>query len=297
MSEFKFPAVLTEVDGFSTVTAFNANSIDPIHVADSHHPFWNEILQGLRDGDPTVWDRFDVAGGIMRTFKQITDRISWDGETVLWDGDPVHDVLANQLARAIKDNDSQTYTALAKFWEKLATNPDPHSREQAYNWLASHDFQITLEGDVVGYKGLYKQSEGDFVSTATSRTEGKPSGYVNGVPIPERVQIPQKIGDVVSMPRGEVEHNPRLTCSRGLHVGDWTYAKTYGNAVVEVTFNPRAIVSVPTDAGGRKLRVHEYTLHREVDAETFAPANKVLHSDTEVAESWGGDVGYDPDDF
>ena len=103
MTEFKFPAVLTEVDGFSTVTAFDVTADNPIHVADSHHPFWNEILQGLRDGDPTVWDRFDVQGGIMRTFKQITDRISWDGETVLWDGDPVHDVLATEFFDAFEN--------------------------------------------------------------------------------------------------------------------------------------------------------------------------------------------------
>lgn len=295
MTQFKFPAVLTEVDGFSTVTAFNADSVDPIHVADSHHPFWNEILEGLRTGDPTVWDRFDVAGGIMRTFKQITDRVSWDGETVLWDGDPVHDVLANQLARAIRDNDSQTYLALAKFWEKLASNPDEHSREQAYNWLASHDFQITADGDVVGYKGLYKD-DNLYRSTAVSRVEGKPSGYVNGRPAPARQAITQSLGDVVTMPRGEVEHNPRLTCSRGLHVGDWSYAKSYGNAVVEVLVNPRDIVSVPTDAGGRKVRVCKYTLSREVEAATFAPSNKVLHSDDEVAE-WNGDVGYDPYDY
>ena len=296
MSEFKFPAVLTNVDGFSTVTAFRPDSVEAIYSADSFHPFWKEILAGLRSGDPAVWDRFDIAGGMMKSFQQVTDRVAWDGENVLWDGDPVHDVLAKQLARALKSGDSDTYTALAKFWEKLASNPSDHSREQAYNWLASHDFQITLEGDVVGYKGVSKSYDSVdgaevFHSTAQSRVKGKPSGYVNGKPIPENSRIPQAVGDVVTMPRSEVEHNPALTCSRGLHVGDYTYARGYGNTVLEVLVNPADIVSVPTDAGGRKVRVHRYTINRVVDKETFNPAKTVLHNEDEVAESWS-DVGY-----
>lgn len=291
MAEFKFPAVQTDVDGFSTVTAFRPDAADAIYTADSFHPFWKEIIAGLRSGDPTVWDRFDVAGGIMRSFKQVTDRVAWDGENVLWDGDPVHDVLANQLARALKGGDSDTYTALAKFWEKLASNPDEHSREQAYQWLASHDFQITLDGDVVGYKGVYEWENGGYKSTAQSRVADKPSGYVNGVAIPAMSFIPQAVGDVVTMPRGEVEHNPNLTCSRGLHVGDYSYARGYGNTVFEVLVNPADIVSVPTDAGGRKVRVWRYTINRVVDKSTFAPAKSVLHNENEVSESWN-DVGY-----
>jgi hypothetical protein len=294
-TEFKFPAVLTDVDGFSTVTAFREESRDSIYSADSFHPHWNAILGGLRTGDPRVWDLFDVAGGVMRSFQQVTDRVAWDGHDVLWDGDPVHDVLAKQLSRALKGGDSDTYTALAKFWEKLASNPDEHSREQAYNWLASHDFQITLDGDVVGYKGVNNagwNGEEVYVSTAASGVSGKPSGYVNGVPVPERSAIPQVVGDVVTMPRAEVEHNPNLTCSRGLHVGDYTYARGYGDTVLEVLVNPADIVSVPTDAGGRKVRVWRYTISRVVDKSTFEPAKTVLHNENEVANSWSGDVGY-----
>lgn len=296
MTEFKYPAVVTEVDGFSTVTAFRPDHVEAIYSADSYHPFWTEIIAGLKSGDPSVWDRFDVAGGIMRSFQQVTDRVAWDGESVLWDGDPVHDVLANQLARALKAGDSDTYLALARFWEKLASNPDDHSREQAYDWLASHDFQITLDGDVVGYKGVNKSYDATdgvevFRSTASSYETGKPSGYVNGKPIAARSTIPQAVGDVVTMPRGEVEHNPSLTCSRGLHVGDYSYARGYGNTVLEVVVNPADIVSVPTDAGGRKVRVWRYTIARVVDKETFAPAKTVLHDENDVTESWTN-VGY-----
>ena len=295
MSEFKFPAVLTEVDGFSTVTAYRRDAVDPIHTADSFHPFWNDILSGLRNGDPNVWDKFDVAGGIMRSFRQVTDRVSWDGETVLFDGDPINSVLANQLARALKAGDSDTYLALARFWEKLASNPDPHSREQAYNWLAQHDFQITLEGDVVGYKGMYpdERAEGDpmYRSSSRSSVPGKPSGFVNGVAIPERSTIPQAVGDVVTMPRSEVEHDPGRSCSRGLHVGDFSYGNSFASVTMEVTVNPVHIVSVPTDSGGRKLRVCQYTNKRIVDRATFKPASNVLHKENEVAESWS-DVGY-----
>lgn len=288
MTNSAFPASFTHTPTLSTVVAFNSDSDEPVYVADSNHPHWNEIVSGLHSGDPEVWELFDVAGGVMQQFKQVTDRVSWDGEQVLWDGDPIHSVLAEQLERAIKDGNSSNYLALAKFWEKLESNPNEHSRQQAYDFLATHAFQITLDGDVVGYKGVTSMDDGTYRSSATSQAEGKPSAFVNGKPQPPLSRVTQNIGDIVSMPRSEVTHDPAKACERGLHVATRSYAKSYGT-VMEVTFNPRDIVSVPTADSGAKVRVCRYKVNR------LAPENgstgPVLR-ESEPEKTWAGDVGY-----
>lgn len=295
MSEFKFPVVLNEGDGKAVVTAFNANSASPVFIADEFHPHWDAIIKGLREGDDNVWSLFDVAEGVVSRFKEITDRVSWNGSEILWDGSPVHSVLTEQLSRAIREGDARNYTAVAKFWEKLESNPNEHSRAQAYEFLAAHQFQITVDGDVVGYKGVtsVEGKPGVFRSTAKSQVAGKPSAYVNGVPQPELSYVEQKVGDIVTMPRDEVVHDPTQSCERGLHVATHSYAQSYGSrgAVLLVTMNPRDIVSVPDDARGEKVRVRRYEVIGFAGEE--APSNNtVLRQDT-VQTRWEG-VGYTP---
>lgn len=285
MSEFHFPANLTYGDGVATVTAFNFDSDEPIYQANENHPHWDEILDGLRFGHPDVWDLFDVAAGVMSRFEEVTDRVSWNGSEILFDGDPVHSVLADQLSRAIEDGNSENYVALAKFWEKLESNPNEHSREQAYDFLATHAFQITPEGDVVGFKGVYDNGDGAYSSTASSQVPGVPSAYVNGQPQPALSVVTQSIGDTVTMPRSEVTHDPSKSCERGLHVATRDYAQMYGT-VMEVHVSPRDIVSVPTIDGGRKVRVCRYKVARVASDNDFS--GPVLRENS--AQRWAGDV-------
>lgn len=288
MSEFKFPAALVrDSAGHATITAFNVNDESGIKVADDRHPHFNAIVEGLRQGDPSVWDLFDVASGMMRRFEKVTDRVSYDGENILWDGDPVHSVIANQVKRALEAGE-ENYEALAKFWEKLESNPNEHSREQAYEFLASHDFQITADGDLVGYKGMYDNGDGTYSSWHASTVEDKPSAYVNGQPLPALQKVVASLGDEVSMPRSEVKHDPNQTCDRGLHVATYAYAAGYGNVVVEILTNPRDIVSVPNDAHGEKVRACAFKMNRIVsEANTGGPVLK-----TDEQPSWVPDVSY-----
>lgn len=292
MTTFAFPAALTGQEGLGqTIVAFDSRpGVDqPVKTADASHPHFDEIVAGLTAGDESVWDLFDVAKGIMTKFAQITDRVAWNGSEVLWDGDPLNSVLSEQLGRAIQEGKTANYTALAKFWEKLEANPNAHSREQAYKFLAAHQFQITAEGDVVGFKGVRDNGDGTYNSTATSQVTGKPSGYVNGKALPERTFITQSLGDTVHLPRSEVVHDPKQACRRGLHVATYNYANSYGT-VLEVTFDPGHICSVPDDGRGEKVRVWKYKAIRvAAPAESYGQSTVLDASPDTVA--WAGDVG------
>ncbi len=288
MSNFKFPATLTTSERGQSVTAFNVNSSQPVYTADSTHPHFDEIVEGLTNGDPNVWDLFDVAKGIMSAFRQVTDRVSWDGANVLFDGDPIHNTLTEHLARVIQEGKSEDYLAIAKFWEKLESNPSEHSREQCYDFLANHSFQITPEGDVVGFKRVTPQSDGSYLSGFSSQVKGKPSAFRNGKPVPELSKVPQAVGDVISMPRSEVVHDPRQSCARGLHVGTKNYFHAgWGQEMLEVHVNPRDFVSVP-EGETAKARVCRYKVAR-VASEKASETPVLRHAST---NSWRGDVGY-----
>lgn len=256
--------------------------------ADSFHPHWQAIVSAAESGDERVYELFDVRAGLGRRLEMISDRVSYNGTDVLFDGNPVHTVLADQIKRALESGEAD-YMPLIRFWEKLESNPQAHSKEQAYRWLATHDFKITEDGDVVAYKGVRTLGTGEFSSISSSQVADTPSGYVDGVPVPPLSVVTQSIGSVVTMPRDEVKHDPSVACHRGLHVGDWSYARQFAKgAVLEVHVNPRDIVSVPSDESSRKVRTCKYKVVSVVTAEY---SGGPVHRPAAVQESWA-DVGY-----
>lgn len=276
---------VTGENGISTLTV--DVGLGDFKTIASTHPHFEQIVAGLDDDDRSVFELIDVGAGITRRFRQITDRISYDGSNILFDGDVIHSVLAEQLQRALESGE-QNYEAIAKFWEKLEGNPNEHSRTQSYDWLVAHSFQITPEGDIVGFKGVHN-GQGGFVSGNRSQATGKPSAFVDGVAVPPLSTVPNNIGTVVSMPRSEVAHDPSEACARGLHVSTRSYAADYGNVIIEVHVNPRDIVSVPTDGGGEKVRVCKYKVARVAVSEHEMGKTPVLAN---ASNTWVGDVGY-----
>lgn len=284
------PHFISRGGAVEVVTVFDETRPNPVLTADANHPHYQAILDGLLAGDESVYDLFDVAGGVMRRFQQITDRVTWDGTNVRLDGDVVHSAIADQIRRTIETGE-QDYRPLVRFWEKLESNPNEHSRQQAYDFLAAHTFQITEDGDVVGFKGVTRTVDGEFVSGWSSQVPDVPSAYVDGEPVPPQSVVPNKVGTVVTMPRGEVIHDPTQACRRGLHVSTRSYAEAYGRngAVLEVHVNPRDIVSVPTDGGGEKVRVCRYRVAR-VALDSYS--DRPVLRDNDKTPSWAGDVGY-----
>lgn len=278
---------LVEGEKVSNVTAFFPDEHNPVKTADSRHPYWNDIVNGLRSGDDDVYSLFDVKGGLKKKLDRLSDRVDFDGEMVFFDGSPVNDALAKQIARFLEQGVSD-WEPLVKFWEKVATNPSEHSRENLYRWLSTHDFSVTVDGDIVGYKGV------KVVDSVYKSIHAGPA-YVDGVHV--NGFVPNQPGTVVSMPRADVTENPAIGCHVGLHVGTWNYAQSFAQgAILEVHVNPRDVVSVPTECGDAKMRVSKYTVAGKVAGE-YANAVVIPEEDFLDEDEWEGDVGYNPLDF
>jgi len=151
--------------------------------------------------------------------------------------------LANKV-RQFK-NENVPFDHLLKFAERVKDNPSFNSRKMLYKFLEHNGHPITKTGTFLAYKKVTH----DFKDLHTKSFDNS-------------------IGNVVEMDRNLVDDNPNNTCSSGLHVASFGYAKDFGNGkllLVEVA--PEDVVSVPVDYKGTKMRTSRYTVLSEVNEE------------------------------
>lgn len=248
--------VVTDDGAPSSVTAFVGGKT---LIATTTHPNFDAILDSLEYGMPTeaqVVGMFDVGVALGQKFDKVSERVSVNAGRIFFDGVQVDDVLA-QVTIAFHNEGHSEFERLVRFMEKVEINPNEHSRKNLFNWLATHKFGIAPDGDFIAYKGV-REVMGELKSGAQGRA------LVNGVVF--NGQIPNKPGTIIEMPRDQVQHNPGVACSTGLHVANFGFAKGYGT-VLRVKVNPRDVVSVPTDSGGDKMRVCRYKVIDVVTSE------------------------------
>lgn len=216
------------------------------------HPAYGEICSRLRSGDETVRELFDLATAVASKFEVLTDRVTVLGGRLYFDGDVVHNALADQVLRFL-DEGRTDWQPLVRFFEKASQNPVAHSREQLFDWLTKFDFAITDDGNFIAYKGVRSDGKGGYESISSG------PGIVNGVPM--NGHLGNNPGDIVTIARGRVVADPTIGCAVGLHAGTWEYASTFGSgATLTVSINPRDVVSVPTDCNSQKIRTCRYTV-------------------------------------
>lgn len=252
-------------DGEATSVTFYTSKMD-IMVAQPGHPRFAEIMKALVDGERSeqeIIEMFTVKAALDRKFLRVGDRVMISGSRVLFDGEAVDDALTKAIIRFNADG-NEDFMPLIYFMEKVRTNPQPHSRDNLFDWMQKNKFGLTEEGDIIAYKGVQIKSgrdEDDYKFQSASSGEA----FVNGELFTGK--IPTNPGTVVEMPRSAVNHNPSIGCSTGLHAGDWSYASSFATKTLRVSINPRDVVSVPTECSYRKMRVCRYKVLGEVTSE------------------------------
>lgn len=254
---------------YSIVTVGDATALTLFHDGEIYtatsdsHPNWDTILHKALAGDASVVDDFDTAKFVARKFVALTERASVSNGTLFYDGDEMDTALSRQVLRFL-DAGVDDWRPLVKFLDNVMQNPSEHSRTQLFEWLNRKDFGINAEGEIVGYKSVFKQDDGTYRPTRMG------PGIVDGVEVADNDYIVQRVGSVVEMPRSSVVHDPRVGCSVGLHVSNYDYAASFsGNAILRVAVNPRDVVSVPTECNWDKMRVSRYRVVEANDKETY----------------------------
>jgi hypothetical protein len=188
--------------------------------------------------------------------------LAFSGEGVeLRDGVIVVDGVAipHELSdRVLKFREQKLpFEPLLNFWRNLRKNPSFNSRQMLYKFLEHNGHPITPDGCFIAYRGI----RDDLKDMHT--------GTFNNAP-----------GQVCEIARDQVDDNPNNTCSHGLHVACFDYAKGFGQKLVEVKVNPSDVVAVPTDYNGTKMRVCKFEVLNLIDK----PRAEELASDVEGSD-------------
>lgn len=228
------------------------NSDGELQTIDDSHPGYEDVVEALADNDVSY------ATHIARPLNLVGERLGSFDSDLRVSGNSVyygHERLTNKLANMVLGyvrNGREGAEALANFVQRLYHNPNERSREQLFDWIERHGLTIDREGFIIGHKGVHTGRDGKFVSSSFGEAD------VNGITI--RGQIPQTVGDVVTMPRSAVDDNGDAGCSSGLHVGTYDYASGFGSVLLTVRIDPADVVSVPNDCDFSKMRVCRYTV-------------------------------------
>lgn len=186
------------------------------------------------------------------TMRALSERVSYLGGVVYFDGDPVDNALTEHIVNMVKAGD-ENWSAPVAFLENLMANPARHVHKRLFEWIGQRGLTLTPEGLVVGYKGVRSDEHNSSI------TAGSNTVWVDGTA--HTGHIPNPIGATLVMSRAEVDNNRDAECSQGLHVGTWDYANSFGNGhVLTVTFNPRDVIAIPKGEGHSKIRVCRYTV-------------------------------------
>jgi hypothetical protein len=222
-------------------------------VVPGSHTRFGELAGYLRnhaEHDPRhVRALLDAGGALAAELRQLSERITYDGTSLRFDGDVIDTSLSRHIIRMIREGD-HGYRRWVKFMENLAGNPSKRSRRHLYAWLDRRDFAITPDGCLLGYKGVLADQRNSSVHTGAA--------VVNGVTC--HGHIPNPVGGTVEMARSQVNADREAGCSTGLHVGTHHYASSFGHRLLLVSVNPRDVVAVPRDGGFHKLRCCRYTV-------------------------------------
>lgn len=266
-----------DFDGERFLTVYVPGEAPLLASVESHSNF-DRLVELAKAGDESVVELFDTERAVAKAFADVVDgRVAVRGGVVYFDDDAMDNAITEAILRFYEAGES--FSPLVRFMENVMANPQVESREQFYRWLDQHQFPIDDDGNIVAYKGVERKA-GDDEGVYRSLHRGH--AFVNGVEYTYDY-IPNKVGDVVTMPRSEVDFDPNSACSTGLHAGTHGYATSYARngALMYVKINPRDVVSVPHDSSSQKVRVCRYEVVDIADSNKahegvrYAPKPKV----------------------
>lgn len=187
---------------------------------------YQDVIAAIRDNQ---LDKIPKLVDLINHFNAIKG-LEVRGNNVYLDDEPLEGVVADRILQFKEQG--LPYAPLLKFARKLRLNPSFNSRKMLYKFLEHNGHPITPDGNFIAYRGVTN----DFKDIHTKTFDNS-------------------VGSTCQVSRDKVDDNPNNTCSFGLHVACYDYAKGFGPQMIEVEVNPVDVVAVPTDYNGTKMRV------------------------------------------
>lgn len=211
--------------------------------ASGDHPQFMEIIGLLRE------EKYDEAMEMLNMKRGLERYIS--GDLIIEGGTLKYKdlIIDSGLTRRIvgKMQNGEPFEPLVAFFENLMANPSRRAVYQLYDFLEHNDIEITDDGHFIAWKRV----NSNFKDMYTGKFDNSP-------------------GTVVKVNRFQVDENPNVTCSHGLHVAAKSYIPHYGGGsgkVIACKVNPADVVAIPTDYNNAKMRCAGYEVLYEVTSD------------------------------
>ena len=181
-------------------------------------------------------------------FLEYGDRIFVDENmNIFVDGLPVNGKVCEKIIESI--NNGENVDKYVKFLERAYDNPSIENIDEIWDFISSNSIKIDDNGNIVGYKYVSRDSDGNLVDTYTKT-------------------ILNNVGTTVSMDRNKVDHDSNTTCSTGLHVCAKSYLgykpkSTEYTPILRVIVDPYDVCSIPVDYNQAKMRCCKYYVDYE----------------------------------
>lgn len=215
---------------------------DQSYSIDESHPNFKMVMKEL-DGKqrPHILAKLVNVKKAVERFMKGRVVVDPNNDTVTYNGNPVEPVISEKILSFMKQGlDARP---LVLFLDKLMKNPSKRALTEAFKFIQHVGLPIDKKGNLIAYKAIRT----DWYDKYTGK-------------------ILNKIGKVISINRNEVDDDFGVNCSEGIHVGNFSYAKSFGGSdcrIVLVSVSPEDIVSVPSDCSCQKCRVCKYKVVAE----------------------------------
>jgi hypothetical protein len=169
-----------------------------------------------------------------------------------WDGITMPDMFTGTIMDMIQQG--YPFEPMLNFLDNMSQNPSDHAIVELFEFMENKNMPITPDGHFLAYKAVKSNYKDIYSST-----------------------FDNSVGSTPSVPRNQVDSNRNNGCGKGLHVGAFDYAKSYGgidldddeggsgNKLMICKVNPRDVVSVPSDHRFQKLRCCRYEVVSEFE--------------------------------
>ncbi|QDP60379.1 MAG: putative protein rIIB [Prokaryotic dsDNA virus sp.] len=163
----------------------------------------------------------------------------------------VPDDIAMDIITTVREYGRDSGEKLVKFLDKLMTNVSFKAIEGLYRFMKHNCIEINDDGSIQAWKGVAE----DLHSISSGKIANSPT-----CPVRADGRIDNSgFGTEIRVDRSEVDDDPDATCSHGLHVGNRSYAESFGRTLLSVKVEPQDVVAVPKDYNGAKMRCCAYT--------------------------------------
>ena len=223
-----------------TKNSITVNFEGKTYTVSSDNGVYAKVLDAYKRRDEqAIKNLMDIRSRLVTSLKETNEDVSVVDGVVFLDGKEVYGELSGKMMMFI--NEGLPMGPLMAFCRKLRKNPSNRALRDLFSFLEKNNHPITESGNFLAYKKVHEpDSQGRMLDIHSKTFDNRP-------------------GNVLEMPRNEVDEDPNRTCSHGLHVANWDYAQQFGTGVMlEVEVDPADVVAIPVDYNQSKMRVCRY---------------------------------------